>query len=218
MLGPYWLDSIVTGDARELVKALPDQSVDLIFTDPPYLKKYMTLYDLLAAEAPRVLKPDGFLLVYAGTYWKAEVMQRLSTMEYYFDFILINSGNSPIMWVRKVISRHKSILAYRPQGSSGHPRTNVLSLWNGSGEDKRYHTWGQDESSARYYIDCFSQPGDLVLDLFCGGGTTPAVCKTIGRKYLAFELDPETAEVARDRVARTFLPLFPITQQIEGLP
>ena len=35
-LGPYDLNSIITGDARELSKAIPDASVDLIFTDPPY--------------------------------------------------------------------------------------------------------------------------------------------------------------------------------------
>ena len=36
MIGPYELDRIITGDARELAKAIPDESVDLIFTDPVY--------------------------------------------------------------------------------------------------------------------------------------------------------------------------------------
>ena len=35
-LGPYELDTIVTGDARELAAALPDESVDLVLTDPPF--------------------------------------------------------------------------------------------------------------------------------------------------------------------------------------
>jgi predicted methyltransferase len=33
-LGPYELDSIVTGDARELARVLPDESVDMVLTDP----------------------------------------------------------------------------------------------------------------------------------------------------------------------------------------
>jgi DNA modification methylase len=36
MLGPYELNTIMTGDARELAKAIPDESVDLLVEDPPY--------------------------------------------------------------------------------------------------------------------------------------------------------------------------------------
>jgi len=209
MIGPYELNQIYTGDARELSKSIPDQSVDLIFCDPPYIKKFMYLYDWLGQEAKRILKPNGFLLAYAGTYWKADVISCLSScMEYYFDFILLNGGNSPIMWARKVISRHKSILAYRRfEDVNAHPKTNVLSFWNGSGEDKRFHTWGQDESSARYYIDCFSRAKNIVFDPFCGGGTTPAVCKILDRKYLSFEIDPAAADLARTRVSGQQMPL-----------
>lgn len=219
-LGDFELDNIYTGDARELAKGIPDESVDLIFTDPPYIKKHILLYDWLGETAARVLKPDGFLLAYVGAYWKDEVMQLLrKNMSYFFDYILLNSGNSPIMWNRKTISRHKSIMAYTKQESKPLPRTNVISFWVGSGEDKRYHTWGQDESSARYYIDCFSRPGDIVFEPFAGGGTTAAVCRVLSRKYLAFEVDEKTADIARARVA-SYQPLLfrtdPITMRIEA--
>ena len=214
-LGPYDLKAIYTGDARELAKGIPDGSVDLIFTDPPYLKEFLPLYDWLAAEAVRILKPDGFLLAYAGAYWKTEVIKKFEQeLDYFFDFILVNgSGTSPIIWNKKVISRHKSILAYRKRGSGALPRTNVISFWVGSGEDKRYHVWGQDESSARYYIDCFSKPGDVILDPFAGGGTTPYVCRVLDRRYLAFELDSQMADVARARVKNVQPVLFDIHEQ-----
>jgi hypothetical protein len=161
----------------------------------------MYLYDWLSDETPRVLKDDGFLLTYVGTYWKDRVMKIMErNYEYYFDFILLNGGNSPVMWQRKVISRHKSIIAYRKLGSSAHPRTNVLSFWPGGGEDKRFHTWGQDESSARYYIDCFSKRGDLIYDPFCGGGTTPYVCKVLDRRFISYEIDCESADKSRARL------------------
>ena len=199
------INEVLEGDCRELVKQIPDGSIDLIFTDPPYIKKFMYLYDWLSDEAPRILKPNAFLLTYVGTYWKYDVMQKMArNWEYYFDFILLNAGNSPIMWTRKVISRHKSIIAYRkPEDTNAHPRTNVLSFWVGGGQDKRYHTWGQDESSARYYIDCFSKRDDLVFDPFCGGGTTAAVCKTIGRNFITCDVNHATLETARARVSAT---------------
>lgn len=195
------MNDIITGDCRELIKNIPDKSIDLIYTDPPYPKKFMYLYDWLSIECPRILKDDGFLLTYVGAYWKCEVMNIMSrNWDYYFDFILLNAGVSPIMWQRKVISRHKSIIAYRKKGSDCHPRTNVLSFWVGGGEDKRFHTWGQDESSARYYIDCFSKQGQTVFDPFCGGGTTPYVCKMLDRHFIAFEIDPISAEKSRERL------------------
>ena len=89
------------------------------------------------------------------------------------------------------------------------PRTNVLGVWTGNGIDKRFHAWGQDESTARYFIDCFlPKAGGIVLEPFAGGGTTPAVCRTWGWHYLAFEIDPATAERARERVHNTQPPLF----------
>lgn len=45
---------------------LPDNSVDMIFTDPPYLKAYLPCYEHLARQAMRVLKPGGFVLAECG--------------------------------------------------------------------------------------------------------------------------------------------------------
>ena len=74
---PY-KDSYVTihhGDALELAaQKIPGRSVDLIYTDPPYPKEFHYLYEWLAREAVRVLKPDGFLITYVGPYWKDVVM------------------------------------------------------------------------------------------------------------------------------------------------
>ena len=63
MIGPYELDRIITGDARELAKAIPDESVDLIFTDPPYPREFLPLYGWLAETAARVpdMVIDGYV-------------------------------------------------------------------------------------------------------------------------------------------------------------
>jgi len=196
------LTELVLGDARVLLDIIPDESIDVVFTDPPYLKKFLYLYDWLGKEIPRVLKPDGFLLAYAGVYWKENVMWSLGAhLSYYWDFALVNAGPSPIIWNRNIISRYKSILCYSK--GKGKPNTPVLGMWKGSGADKRYHTWGQDESSARYYIDVFSHKNDVILDPFVGGGTTPAVCKLLGLSCVGFELDPEAFRVAGERLSNT---------------
>jgi len=201
------INTITTGDARELAKAIPDNSIDLIFTDPPYIQKHMHLYGWLAEEAARSLKPGGLLLCYVGTYWKYNVIQDLGKhLDYFWDFIALNRGNRPIMWQRHVLAGYKSILAFS-KGKPELPSGNILDTWIGSGEDKRYHIWGQDESTARYYIACFSKPESVILDPFVGGGTTAMACKVLGRNFIAFEIDPDTADIARKRL-ETVQPLL----------
>jgi DNA modification methylase len=65
---------ILLGDCLELMKAMPDNSVDAVVTDPPYGLSFMGKkwdYDVPGVgvwqEALRVLKPGGYLLAFAGT-------------------------------------------------------------------------------------------------------------------------------------------------------
>lgn len=192
---------IFQGDCRKLSKDLvKPNSVDLIFTDPPYPKEYHYLYQWLAREAKRVLKPNGFLLTYAGPYWKHKVMMTLGRhLDYYYDFVLIH-GSTSILWPRKIVSGYKSILCYRLKEGKSLQRMNVLGKFSGSEQDKRFHSWGQSEIEARYYIDVFSHEGDLVVDYFLGGGTTAEVCKRIGRNFIGFEIDQKTYQLSLARI------------------
>ncbi len=201
------MNEIICGDARLLSSSIPDNSIDLIFTDPPYVKEHIHLYGWLSEEAARVLKPDGFLLAYVGTYWKFEAMQLLSThLTYYWDLVSEHMGDNSIMWCSWARSRYKSILVFSKHRKH-RPRRQYFDLWNSSGKDKRFHHWGQDANTAQYYIDCFSGPGDTIWDPFVGGGTTASVCKQIGRNFIAFEIDPATADIARKRL-ETMQPLL----------
>ena len=190
------------GDAREITKQFEKETFDMIFTDPPYPKEYLPLYEWLGIEGYRLLKPNAFVFAYTGPYWKQEVMNRLNVeFEYYYDFILKHNGNTTLLWPRKIISGYKSILCYMK--GKALPRTNVLGHYNGSGGDKRYHKWGQEEFTARYYIDCFTKENDLILEPFLGGGTTAAVCKYLSRKCIGIEMDPKTFEMAVNRMKET---------------
>jgi len=77
--------------------------------------------------------------------------------------------------------------------------------------------WGKSHHDMVRYVNAFSQPGLIVLDPFSGSGTTAAACKQLGRNYLGFEIDPDTAELARQRVRDTQPPLFVVEHEQLGL-
>lgn len=84
MTDPYYQDDAVTlyhGDCLDILRELPDASVDAVVTDPPYALEFMgSTWDgwstpaafqewcgLWAAECLRVLKPGGHMLAFGGS-------------------------------------------------------------------------------------------------------------------------------------------------------
>jgi site-specific DNA-methyltransferase (adenine-specific) len=51
-------------------------------------------------------------------------------------------------------------------------------------------------------INRASFPGDLILDPFCGSGTTGVACVQTGRRFIGIELSEEYAIIARARIAK----------------
>lgn len=50
-----------------------------------------------------------------------------------------------------------------------------------------------------------SNPGDVVADFFCGGGTTPVVAQKLGRRWIAGDISRIAISVTRDRLLRGIL-------------
>lgn len=50
-------------------------------------------------------------------------------------------------------------------------------------------------------IEQFTDPGEVVLDPFCGSGTTGVACLRLGRRFIGIEKDAHYAAVARERLA-----------------
>jgi len=53
----------------------------------------------------------------------------------------------------------------------------------------------------RALIELTTLPGQIVLDPFCGSGSTLIAAKSAGREYLGFEVDAEAVKVAKERLA-----------------
>jgi len=205
-------NQIVTGDARELAKRLPDESIDLIFTDPVYDR--IEDYEWLARVAARVLKQDSACLVWSNP---KTLFQSHNAMITYLSYAWLlqwqkygvpRMGRTgvcvlvPCLWFEKGHSKRQKPFA----DWIGHPYEIVGNA--------KHATWNKPERVISHWLDKFD---GCVFDPFAGGGTVPAVCKQLGRNYIAFEIDPETAELARERVRNTQPPLFVMEPEQLGL-
>lgn len=56
------------------------------------------------------------------------------------------------------------------------------------------------EALLRRIVAVSSDPGDTVLDPFCGSGTTPAVAHALGRAWIAIDASPAAVEITRARL------------------
>jgi modification methylase len=66
---------------------------------------------------------------------------------------------------------------------------------------QKAHSTQKPESLLHRVIVSSTRPGDVVLDPFFGSGTTGAVAKRLGRRFIGLERDKDYARIARARIA-----------------
>jgi len=176
---------------------IDDESVDCIITDPPYPAEFLPVYADLAATAARVLKPGGSCFVMIGQSYLPDIVADLSAcLTYQWTIAYMTPGGQATqLWQRKVNTFWKPVLWF-VKGEYEGEWIGDVALSKPNDNDKRFHHWGQSESGMADLVDRFSQPGDVVLDPFVGGGTTGVVALDLGRKFIGCDVDS-------DCVART---------------
>jgi len=205
MLGPYPLDSIITGDARQLAQAIPDASVKLAFADPPYWVKFKYANGKTDAD-----------MDYIDPAWLVSEMLRIAPVamitpgighmfSYPKPYWVIN-WYKPAAMGRNVsggVNSWEPILVYGKVRIDIDVIQSQVRFQHGA----EFHTCPKPLRLMTQIVERYSAPGDTVLDLFVGSGTTCVAAKILERRYLAFEIDPAIADKARARVADT-LPLL----------
>jgi len=68
-------------------------------------------------------------------------------------------------------------------------------------DGQKAHSTQKPESLLHRVIVSSTKPGDVILDPFFGSGTTGAVAKRLGRRFIGIEREKTYADVARARIA-----------------
>ena len=235
---------VLHGDCRELLAEIPDASVNLVLTDPPYgvsrpgmaldrsnfwspivrRKKALRrdfgawdhldpagLSDLLAgvfAEFARVMKPGATAYVFTA-------FERLGDLEK----LAVASGLKWVSpWVWHKTNPAPSILSLSQAVFSLEAFACIVKLgakrtWHGKngqhnhlegplcqGHERSEHPCQKPLWLMERLINLSSNPDDLILDPFCGSGSTLVAASRLGRRAIGIEADVNWARVAEERL------------------
>jgi adenine-specific DNA-methyltransferase len=206
-----FLDQVILGDCLTVLPQLPDASVDLVLTDPPYLVRYRSRDGrgvpnddtdawLVPAfdELYRVLQRDRFCISFCGftqaerfiAAWKAAGFRVLEHL----------------VWRKRYPSSTGFVRRYHEQayllakGSPRRPPVLLPSVLEWRYTTNALHPTQKPVGALLPLLMAFSQIGDVVLDPFAGSGSTAVAAAMLGRHYIAIELSSEYAKIAEKRL------------------
>ena len=201
--GQHW--EVRHGDFRFVLDDLDDQSVDLVLTDPPYGDVALPLWSDLAELSARVLKPGRVLVALTGQRRLAEVIGAVTEhLTWLWLGMIPRSGAASPVSVRglRIDSRFIPVVVF----SAGRyePRGYFLDVVKSDAKDKGLkaeHPWEQPVGPFLELVGAFSKPGELVLDLFSGTGTTGVAAVRLGRQFIGVDKDKAAVSLASERLA-----------------
>jgi site-specific DNA-methyltransferase (adenine-specific) len=196
-------------DCAKGMRKIQKESVDLIFTDPPYVKdQWEKAYTDLGRGAARILKPSGYLITYCGHYYLPGVLDTIRSfypLEYYWTVAQMNTGAKSLMHHRNILAGWKPILIFQKKPIN--PTNKIFMDVIKGRMSKDHHPWEQSIHEALHLISRFGAPGDLVVDPFLGSGTSLLAAKLLGMRLIGFEINEDTFRTAQERMEQQPLDL-----------
>ena len=225
MLGAFEENNIYLGDCYELIKKIPDKSIDCIYTDIPYDMTFTgggtlkhKLGDYIVKEVDSfshgidyaILEEFIRIMKNINCFIWCSKNQMLKIMEFFdkydCDFnILTWTKTNPIpfggaMWLSDI---EYCLHFYKDAGYNigwEYKRKNYSSPINNNDKQRLEHPTIKPLTMVKNHLLNLTKPNDIVFDPFAGSGTTLVASKDIGRKYLGFEIDKKWYEVAKNRL------------------
>lgn len=206
---------LILGDCLEEMKKIPDKSIDLVLTDPPYgvnrdkgfegfegfggfgepipRKRYEN--DNWDDKRPdkiyfdEILRIGKLCMIFGGNYF-ADILPQ-GTHWLFWDRLntMPTFGDGELIWTN---SKRKSVkkIVYEYNGLLGK-------------EIIRKHPTQKPIQVIEKILYDYSEKIHTILDPFMGSGTTGVACKELGRRFIGIEIEPKYFEIAKRRIAQT---------------
>jgi len=223
------LNKIHLGDCYELIKQIPDKSVDLVYTDIPYLivdggkgagflknetrnKTYEKTigkfadginYEILD-EFCRVCKKI-YCYIWCSKEQIPDLLNYFIAKGCTFNILVWCKTNSTPFVNNTWLPNLEYCLFFREKGAVLNNGVELKSKWfvqktNVADKKEFVHPTIKPLELVKKHILHSTQPNDVVLDPFMGSGTTAVACKETGRQFIGFEIDEKYWNIANDRL------------------
>ena len=208
---------LYNGDCLDILDTLQEKSVDILYTDPPYippqhsstLTKYKktlgemgileSFYKTFIKQIDRVLKDDGILIIYCNSdsypMFYIHLYPYVKKMRcFIWDKISCSLGYT-------FRHQHEMILCGE--------RMNMKPIKCGTGDIFKYKVVKAKEKDhpAQKPIDIHKHilqniigENRVVLEPFMGTGSIGMACKELGCDYIGMELEPEYFKIAENKL------------------
>jgi DNA modification methylase len=204
------------GDCLEIMKDMPDKSVDLVLTDPPYgvgrdkgfegfggfgkpIARKRFEQDDWDDKRPEkeyfdeILRIGKLIMIFGGNFF-ADILPQ-GTHWIFWDKLntMPTFGDGELIWTN---STRKSVKKF-------------VREYNGliGKEEIRHHPTQKPVNLVRELIRAYCDDG-TVFDPFMGSGTTGVACKELGRNFIGIEIDEKYFEIAKKRINNTQESMF----------
>lgn len=227
-------NTIHLGDCLDLMRSLPDKSIDLVLTDPPYVLKNGGSGESCLKSIGKIatgLKAieDGFdvdsvflelkrvcrlfnLFCFCSNKQVSEIMAWGESHGYFTTLLVWYKVNTTPFANGVWRSDLEFIVHIREKGATFQGGCDVKSKLTQSPYEisKHGHPTEKPLAIIEKFLKIGSNPNDLILDPFSGSGTTAIAAHNLGRRFICIEKDEDyhAASVQRLKDTQAQLRLF----------
>jgi len=246
---------IFNGDCLEILRSIPENSIDMVFADPPYMlsndgftcqngrmvnvnkggwdksggfEEDAVFHNEWILACRRVLRLEGTIWV-SGTYhsiYQCGYLLQKNDFHFLNDIAWFKPNASPNLSCRFFTASHETLLWARKDKKAKHSfnyremkdghfpedklkkeNAQMRSVWsiptpkNAEKEHGKHPTQKPLELLRRIVLASTNENA-VVLDPFCGSGTTGVACARLGnRAFIGIEIDKNYCELAKKRLS-----------------
>lgn len=221
-------NKIYLGDCLEIMKDIPDNSVDIIITDPPYLmvhggsdknsdfsnrtpnKRIEHLIDGFDVDATfnhfmRICKSPNFI-IFCSNKQVSMIMKWFENLGLSATLLIWEKTNPIPLANAQYISDIEFVIYIRGDGATFNTdipyeyKHKICRMPTAKTTDGYYHPTQKPIDLIRRYLLIHSSFNDIVFDPFMGSGTTCVAAIMENRRYIGIEKDEKYFEIAKRRI------------------
>jgi site-specific DNA-methyltransferase (adenine-specific) len=220
------LNKVILGDCLEVMKDIPDKSIDMIFTDPVYrlisggckgkhhlsLNKYTAFstkgtvftnikYELWISQLSRILKDDCYCFIMSNDLNIPEFIKVCKDFNLKLCQILVMKKQNKVMSLY-FYKQVEFILMFRKgryRKLNKYGISNLFEVTLNTGKNKLCPTEKPPEFIETIISTC-SNEKEIILDCFAGSGSTGIAALNCNRKFILIEKDKKQFDIANKRI------------------